>query len=1134
MSNHRKISAFAIASLLSASLFTMLGRNYIRTDVMLDSIGLSKMTSVKYYDGLGRLEQTVAVEASPSGADLIQHNYRDRAGRIIRQYNAVPSLSYGEYILEQEVVVLAENAYGDANPYTLTEYEQSPLERDLAVTAPGQAWHSSGKSVRKTYLTNSESDNNLKCRLFLVNDTRICNDTVVNITSNGLYSKNSLFVTKTIDEDGHTNFVFTNKLGKIVLNRTLIGNSHADTYYIYDLAGNLTAVIPPALSASLGNGTFASSEINARNLGYFYIYDWEGRCRAKKLPGCCWQVTAYDSAGKAFMTQDGNMRSRGEALFSLADPFGRQCVTGIISRTLSVNDSNLDVNVLVECCDSTESLGGYIVKGNSFAFPDDNLLSVSYYDNYNFLIGKDFCNELSYRNLTGYDCRFEDVNNPDFSAKGMLTGSATRILGNDVMLYKSFFYDHHGNVIQTHEQNAMGGYDHFYYNLSFSGKPLTLRHEHCTADTTTVMVYNYTYDNAERLLTISISKDGAQPVLLTNNSYDEFGRLLMQSVGQGNNNVINYDYNVRGWTKGITNAHFKQTIHYEDGFNGSTPCYNGNVCAIEWEAKVDTSATKVNKQHYCFDYDGLDRLTLADFTDRSLNSGDDMSNQRNFSCSFNYDINSNVTSLNRKGVNSVATTNSTTVRSFGNIDNLILSYNGNQLKKVVDLEDQITYVGAMDFKDGADKEVEYTYDANGNMTCDRNKGIIGITYNLLNLPEVISFGDKHEIIYTYAADGRKLRAEYRINNFAVVDRDDEFGEMDDIGLPLSDVATFGLRDTMVAGGGIIDLPVVPPFTTLTTRDYCGNYIYRNGTLERILTPTGYIEGDTLYHYIKDYQGNVRCVVRHDGTLVESNEYYPYGGLFSAAASAQPYKYGSKELDRTNGLDLYDSEARWYDSLLGRTTTMDPLAEKYYSISPYAWCAGNPVKYVDPDGNDVAVLHYEGEHIALLISEDNKSWYYYSINGNNVYSLGSGTSCHSSQSSGDSSFSGGSKTNDVNVGPFESVSSFLDSDYNREQNGYNYDKAFVIKTTSKQAKIVADEFMRVSNTEYSLNPFSPNHCGTAVQKSLESIGIETRSTDYLSIHPMTNIYVPIRTNPYLPSSLFYNIVLQNNGSYVKQN
>lgn len=236
----------------------------------------------------------------------------------------------------------------------------------------------------------------------------------------------------------------------------------------------------------------------------------------------------------------------------------------------------------------------------------------------------------------------------------------------------------------------------------------------------------------------------------------------------------------------------------------------------------------------------------------------------------------------------------------------------------------------------------------------------------------LSFDDKHEIIYTYAADGRKLRAEYRINNFAVVDRDDEFGEMDDIGLPLSDVATFGLRDTMVAGGGIIDHPYIPPFTTLTTRDYCGNYIYRNGTLERILTPTGYIEGDTLHHYIKDYQGNVRCVVRHDGTLVESNEYYPYGGLFSATASTQPYKYGAKELDRTNGLDLYDSEARWYDSLLGRTTTMDPLAEKYYSLSPYLWCAGNPVKFVDKVGkqpvkyiDDNGVKHIDWSIVVMV-------------------------------------------------------------------------------------------------------------------------------------------------------------------------
>ena len=72
-------------------------------------------------------------------------------------------------------------------------------------------------------------------------------------------------------------------------------------------------------------------------------------------------------------------------------------------------------------------------------------------------------------------------------------------------------------------------------------------------------------------------------------------------------------------------------------------------------------------------------------------------------------------------------------------------------------------------------------------------------------------------------------------------------------------------------------------------------------------------------------------------------------LMAAEAGVQPLKYGGKELDRENGLDWYDSHARWYDPALGRTTTMDPMAEDYPDISPYAWCAGNPVRFVDPTG-----------------------------------------------------------------------------------------------------------------------------------------------------------------------------------------
>lgn len=72
--------------------------------------------------------------------------------------------------------------------------------------------------------------------------------------------------------------------------------------------------------------------------------------------------------------------------------------------------------------------------------------------------------------------------------------------------------------------------------------------------------------------------------------------------------------------------------------------------------------------------------------------------------------------------------------------------------------------------------------------------------------------------------------------------------------------------------------------------------------------------------------------------------------FSAAtAGVQPLKYGAKELDRENGLDLYDSHARFYDSMIGRTTSQDPLAEKYSGVSPYLWCAANPIKFGDKNG-----------------------------------------------------------------------------------------------------------------------------------------------------------------------------------------
>ena len=170
-----------------------------------------------------------------------------------------------------------------------------------------------------------------------------------------------------------------------------------------------------------------------------------------------------------------------------------------------------------------------------------------------------------------------------------------------------------------------------------------------------------------------------------------------------------------------------------------------------------------------------------------------------------------------------------------------------------------------------------------------------------------------------------------------------------------DITYTGMIAVLNGNGGSI--PIDPPMPhdaerVVMTRDYCGAYTYRNGTIERIMMGNGFIQDSVYYVQIKDYQGNVRTVIDRNRNIVEHNEYYPYGGLINASDSQlQPYKYSSKELDRENGLDLYDSQARWYDPMFPQTTTQDPLAEKYQSISPYTWCSGNPVKYFDPNGLD---------------------------------------------------------------------------------------------------------------------------------------------------------------------------------------
>ncbi|KXB46393.1 RHS repeat-associated core domain protein [Bacteroidales bacterium KA00344] len=126
-------------------------------------------------------------------------------------------------------------------------------------------------------------------------------------------------------------------------------------------------------------------------------------------------------------------------------------------------------------------------------------------------------------------------------------------------------------------------------------------------------------------------------------------------------------------------------------------------------------------------------------------------------------------------------------------------------------------------------------------------------------------------------------------------------------------------------------------------------IYENGNLKTVLIDGGYITFNgaaPVYHYyLQDHLGNNRVVVQANGTVEQVNHYYPFGGLFdeNIGDDKQPYKYNGKELDLIHGLDWYDYGVRHYDAALGRWMCMDPLAEKYYDVSPYAYCANEVLK-----------------------------------------------------------------------------------------------------------------------------------------------------------------------------------------------
>ncbi|MFL0122955.1 RHS repeat-associated core domain-containing protein, partial [Tenacibaculum maritimum] len=260
------------------------------------------------------------------------------------------------------------------------------------------------------------------------------------------------------------------------------------------------------------------------------------------------------------------------------------------------------------------------------------------------------------------------------------------------------------------------------------------------------------------------------------------------------------------------------------------------------------------------------------------------------------------------------------------------------------------------FKEVLNVDNGYTYDVNGNMTKDLNKGITNISYNHLNLPTRVTIGGKN-IDYTYDAGGVKLSK------------------------TVSGVAT----------------------------QYAGNYIYKRNPgrgaqlkLAFFNHPEGYVspknasdisQGVKYVYQYKDHLGNVRLsytdnnndgVITPSTEIIEESNYYPFGlkhkGYNNVVNSlgnstAQKFGYNGKELNEELGLEWHDFGARNYDAALGRWMNLDPFAEQMRRHSPYNYAFNNPLRFIDPDG-------MAPEDIIIWYKDENDKAQKFVFNGNN--------------------------------------------------------------------------------------------------------------------------------------------------------
>lgn len=866
--------------------------NYIQTKIFLDEQGSTFLRHIDYYDELGVVEETVDVGGNTTNTPIVSRTWYNVMLKPYKQWAPVPSSSGINYLDSRTVDDLAESTYNDCYAYGTNLYDD--FQELTTIFKSGSAW-TEPITITRQVVHGDEVK-------------RYSIDASGKLREKGMYPYGLLTSTTTTDEDGRSITVYTNVHGNTVLERRGDDN---DTYYVYDDYGRLSYVLPPMCQDC---DDLAVME----KYWYSYKYDNRGRCIEKQLPGCEPIKYWYDEANRIQSEQDGHLREQSLYRNYSYDGIGR-LVLQTISETrgeaieddaevVEIKNFYDDYSCLQELTELFPEWAGYITASGISPMitrgkPTATLCSTS--------------NGNKYFEMYRYD------------AKGRINYKLSAY-GDQWMKTVQTRYKFVGDVLETREN---------VYTYK-DGKVSELAKR---------KINNSYYSGTRLLKKVQVTHHDQNGKTNSQNisqlTYDVFGNVTANNR-PGTAADITYEYDtLHGWLKGISSpSGFSEQLLRETATNEQQ---SGNIGSIEWK---NTSNGEVHKYDYI--YDDLGRLTNSQYSS-SANDTKDCYNEK-----VEYNRNGSITSLLRRGMMNNGT--------FGLIDNLTINYDGNQLQNVMDDAEPVNYNGALDFNDGDNSEVEYEYDSNGALKRDSNRGIDIISYDYGHHPNDVSMGMRH-IRYDYTPDGRKLST--------------------------SHATTISKRITNVTTDTYIDGLILRDGKPLMWQ-FDGGYV----ALNENGTPTSW------NYYVTDHLGSTRKVVDSNNNVLETINYYPFGsemrmsnpyqiirknskmnletaGFTMPADSAisiknpgimipkdsmrmkesgllaedywQPYRFSGKELDKQNGLNMYDFGARLFDVAgVPMWTSVDPLAEKHYPFTPYSYCIGDPVNKFDPDGKDV--------------------------------------------------------------------------------------------------------------------------------------------------------------------------------------